>query len=111
MAQWRRAIEEGRPAIVRGLPLGLDDCVRGEVIERLMCNFSVDLARVRRRFALAADAYRADIDRLRSLFDAGAAIMENETLSVTESGMPLLWQVTAAFDARKQPARHASRAA
>jgi len=100
VADWRAAIEAGRPATARGVVLRRDDRVRGLVIERLMCDLRVDLRPVRRRFGLADDFFQAEIDRLRPMAEAGAVIIEDEALSVTEKGRPLIRLVAAAFDTR-----------
>ncbi|MEE8334253.1 MAG: oxygen-independent coproporphyrinogen III oxidase [Alphaproteobacteria bacterium] len=100
VAKWRAAIEQGRPATVRGVILRQDDRVRGTVIERLMCDLHVDLSKVRRRFELEDDFFRAEIDQLRPLADAGAVVVEGDSLSVTEKGRPLVRLVAATFDNR-----------
>jgi len=100
VGKWRASIEQGRPATVRGVVLSEDDRVRGAVIERLMCDLRVDLCKVRRRFRLEDDVFRAEIDRLRPLAEAGAVVIENDALSVTEKGRPLVRLVAAAFDNR-----------
>ena len=41
---WRGALEAGRLPVVRGVALGAEDVFRAKIIERLMCDFSVDLA-------------------------------------------------------------------
>ena len=43
---WRRAIEAGRFATVKGAAFTRDDLARAAVIERLMCDFSVDFGAI-----------------------------------------------------------------
>ena len=47
LAGWRRAIEADRFPVTRGLAFSVEDLARGDVIERLMCDFSVDYRRHR----------------------------------------------------------------
>jgi len=100
IADWRAAIDERRPATVRGVVLDEDDRIRAAVIERLMCDLHVDLRRICGRYALPDEFFQAEIDKLRPLVDAGAVLIEGGGIRVTERGRPLVRLVAAAFDTR-----------
>ena len=99
---YRRAVEDGRLPVARGRALTLEDRVRGDLIERLMCDFAVDLSALARRHpgakslvgSLLADAahlVRHDPDDLVSL--------DGSTLRATARGQPFIRHVASAFDA------------
>jgi oxygen-independent coproporphyrinogen-3 oxidase len=93
-----RAVESGGLASVRGCRLDADDRWRGSVIERLMCDFSVDFT------AVAPDA---DLSRERSMLAPmvgdGLVEMTDSNLIVTELGRPVVRIVAAVFDTFRGP--------
>lgn len=94
VAGYSRAIKAGRFATVRGLALSDEDRVRAAIIERLMCEFTVDLA----EFAGSAQ-FATEIESLDELVDAGLLIVTGDRISLTESGRPFVRLAAAAFDA------------
>jgi oxygen-independent coproporphyrinogen-3 oxidase len=52
---WRAAVGKRELPIVRGVALTDDDRFRGEIIERLMCDFEVDLAALEQSLRIVAD--------------------------------------------------------
>ena len=93
-----RAIEAGDLASVRGRRLDDDDRWRGRVIERLMCDFSVDLAAV----APAADLGR-ELPMLAPMVRDGLVEITDSNLVVTELGRPIVRVVAAVFDVYGRP--------
>lgn len=91
-------LEASSFATVRGLQLTDADQLRGEIIERLMCNFAVDLGEICRRHAVAPEAFIDGIEDLPALLDDGMVQRDGERLLVTERGRPLVRFVCAAFD-------------
>ena len=92
------AIEAGGLASVRGRRLAADDRWRGRVIERLMCDFSVDFAMV----APGADLSR-ELPMLAPMVRDGLVEIADSNLVVTESGRPMVRIVAAVFDAYRGP--------
>lgn len=97
--RYQALIEAGCFASARGLELTAADRLRGEIIERLMCSFSVDLDDVCRRHGASAPSFISEIAQLARLVDDGLVRRDGETLHVTERGRPLVRFVCAAFDA------------
>jgi len=95
---WRDAVRSGHVPIARGIALSAEDRLRRDVIEQVMCTFSVDLQ------ATAAQ-HGADPARL---MDAAPALQElardaliewdGRHVSVTDRGRPFVRAVAAAFD-------------
>jgi oxygen-independent coproporphyrinogen-3 oxidase len=103
------AVTAGRPATARGHAFTDDDRIRADVIERLMCSFSVDLETAAGR---RATQLRAEFDaRIETIFGADTGRMvdtEGFRISVTEEGRPFVRLVASAFDTYldRENARH-----
>jgi oxygen-independent coproporphyrinogen-3 oxidase len=106
---WRERIEAGDLATVRGLALTEDDGLRGEIIERLMCDLLVDVPAVLRRRGFPADFLNSALDTLRPLVADGLARVDHGVITVPEAMRALVRRVASAFDAYLDPAagRHA----
>ena len=108
-AGYQRAVGTGRLATVRGLALTPEDRIRGEVIERLMCDFAVDLDAVAARFDLAPAMFDADLAGMAPLEGEGLVHRDGRKVVVAAEGRPLVRLVAAAFDARlAQAGRHSA---
>lgn len=101
---YRRAIEGGDLPIARGVAVSADDRQRRAVIERLMCEFEVDLE----EFGAPADFADA-LETLRPLLADGVVEQRGSWLRVLPEGRPLVRVVAAAFDRYLRPEvdRHA----
>jgi len=93
-----RAIDAGALPVAKGLALSSEDIWRRAVIERLMCDFAVDLEAIALRFGLAKEAFAADFERLRPLAEDGLAQIDGAQVHITPEGQPLARVVAAAFD-------------
>ncbi len=99
LSAYEDAIRAGRPATVRGLALTADDRLRADVIERLMCDLSVDVAKVCRRNGAEVFALDGAIAQLAPLVEDGLATIDGRFVSATSRGRPFLRLIAAAFDA------------
>ncbi|WP_422011309.1 oxygen-independent coproporphyrinogen III oxidase [Reyranella sp.] len=97
--RYQSMIEAGCFASARGLELTDADRLRGEIIEKLMCSFSVDLDDVCRRHGASARSFVSEVAALPQLVSDGLVQRDGEKLQVTERGRPLVRFVCAAFDA------------
>ncbi|MFI4974359.1 MAG: oxygen-independent coproporphyrinogen III oxidase [Caulobacterales bacterium] len=106
---WRKAVVEGRLATARGVAMTADDRLRGEVIERLMCEFGVDLAAVAARHDRDVDVFAAAGPVLDELQEDGLISRWGSLVTVSEVGRPFVRAVCAAFDAYldRETVRHA----
>jgi oxygen-independent coproporphyrinogen III oxidase len=99
VGSWRRAIESDRFAIVKGVAFTRDDLARAAVIERLMCDFSVDYGEIAEKMlgdVAALDGAQTDLAQLAG---EGVATQEGRHISITEMGRPFMRLVASAFDA------------
>ncbi len=107
--RWRKAIDQGRLPIAKGRALDDDDRLRAAIIERIMCDYAVDLAAVCAGFGVVAREAVADAyDRLVEPVADGLATLDGDRLTITEAGRPLVRIVAACFDVylARAAARH-----
>jgi oxygen-independent coproporphyrinogen-3 oxidase len=93
------AVAGGRLPITRGIALSGDDRPRREIIERLMCALSVDVAAVCRRYRLSADAFDAELAALAPFVDDGLVTLDGHRVIITPTGRAFARVVAATFDA------------
>jgi oxygen-independent coproporphyrinogen-3 oxidase len=94
IAGYARSIAAGRLPVVKGVELTADDKLRARIIERLLCDFAVDLD------ALAPGAdFDAELSRLTPLADAGFIAIDGSRIAILEQGRSFARLAAAAFDA------------
>jgi oxygen-independent coproporphyrinogen-3 oxidase len=99
---YARAVDGGRFAIVKGIAFSDDDRLRSRIIERLMCDLSVDLDTEIAAAPPAArpvDGFAAELAAIAYLTEAGMAEITGRRITVTDRGRPFVRLVAAAFDA------------
>lgn len=96
--QYEAAIADGRPAVARGVRLSDEDRLRRAVIERLMCDLSVDTGAVAATFGEPADRFRTELAGLADLVADGVVRIEGRRIVVPEVARPLIRVVAARFD-------------
>jgi oxygen-independent coproporphyrinogen-3 oxidase len=103
IAGYKRAIEAGHLATARGKAVSIDDSLRARIIERLMCDFAVDLDAFAENQDFA-DAFVA----LAPLADDHLVTIDGRRIAVSEAGRPFVRLVASAFDAylARGDARH-----
>jgi oxygen-independent coproporphyrinogen-3 oxidase len=101
---WLAAVTASRLPVARGLALTEDDRTRRAIIETVMCDLELDLARV------PDDVWRSAEPRLAPLLADGLAALAEGKLTVTPTGRRFVRHVAACFDARlaAAAARHSS---
>ncbi|MCC5865723.1 MAG: oxygen-independent coproporphyrinogen III oxidase [Wenzhouxiangella sp.] len=101
---WSVQLIEGRIPTARGLTRTIDDRLRAEIIERIMCTGSLCYRDMERRFELSFRRYFArEIEQLEALQEDGLIEFRNGGFSVTSSGLLFLRAIAKVFDAYLQP--------
>jgi oxygen-independent coproporphyrinogen-3 oxidase len=110
VGDYRRQIEAGTFAIQRGRRLTAEDRLRRDVIERIMCDFEVDLGKITSAHGRRADHFAPELARLSDLEREGVVSIQGTAVSVEQAYWPLARTVAATFDAYLQPEeqRHAA---
>lgn len=95
---WSRSIAAGRLATARGIGLSRDDRVRRAIIERLMCDMTVDVAAQADRHGLAPTAFTDALGGALPLAADGLVTLARSRITITEAGRPYARIVCALFD-------------
>lgn len=100
LSSYYAALDAGRFPIERGLVLTPDDLLRRHVITQLMCNFTVDLADVERRFGVSFEEYfaRELIELAAGPAAHGFVTMRPDRLQVTMRGRLFVRNICMVFD-------------
>jgi oxygen-independent coproporphyrinogen-3 oxidase len=106
---YRKAIESGQFATARGLTLSQDDRLRRDLIERLMCDLTVDVADICAVHGRDASALMPEFDRIDELARHDLVVREDTRITVPEPARPFVRSVCAVFDQylRSGETRHA----
>ena len=97
---WRKALEAGDLPIARGVSLTDEDRFRGEIIESIMCQRTVDLASVCARHDRSMSDLATESEVLGTMAADGVVTLSRDRLEVTPLGEPLIRSVARVFDHR-----------
>lgn len=97
IARYKEAVEAGKLATERGFHCSAEDVRRRAIINQLMCNFHLELAR--------PEDYPDELRRLRDLAREGLVEVDGGTVSVTPLGRIFVRNVAAVFDGYLDPAQ------
>jgi oxygen-independent coproporphyrinogen III oxidase len=105
---WARAVGDGVLPIAKGHAFTGEDRLRSYVIERLMCDGTVDLAAAAILFGQPAGWYADALPLLEEMANDGFVVLHDARLRMTERGRPLVRVAASAFDLyrRDNAARH-----
>jgi oxygen-independent coproporphyrinogen III oxidase len=92
-------IASGGLSTVKGYALTDDDRLRAEIIERIMCDFAVDLDPICARHGSAAETMLGSSPRLQDLISDGIVEIDGSALALADDSRFLVRSVAAAFDA------------
>jgi oxygen-independent coproporphyrinogen III oxidase len=103
--EWRKAVEAGELSVARGIAVSDDDRLRRAIIERLMCDLEVDLA----KFGKTPEDFAAEIAALKPLAAEGFVLFEGARIMVPPKARAAVRLVASVFDAylAKSSAVHA----
>lgn len=114
LAAWQVAVDEDRLPVCRGVRLSVDDQMRADLIQHLMCQAEIPVSALERRYAIDfASYFQDDLLRLEPLVDDGLVRIEADRIAVTSRGRLLLRNIAMCFDrylARNGVPVHFSRA-
>jgi oxygen-independent coproporphyrinogen-3 oxidase len=96
---YSEAIAAGRLATTRGYALTADDRLRGEIIERIMCEFGADLGEICARHGSVPEQMLLASPRLQDLICDGVVEVDGASLALADDSRFLVRSVAAAFDA------------
>jgi oxygen-independent coproporphyrinogen-3 oxidase len=99
VGNYSRAVTEGKLATVKGIVLSNDDRLRGNIIERLMCDMAVDLDAIAGEFNFdIATDFSEELESLQPFRENGSVLIEGGRIRITEKGRPYMRLVASVFD-------------
>lgn len=98
ISDYQRRIAAGSPATARGRAFAPQDRLRAAVIERIMCDFRVDIDSVCRRFGALPLELSNVGQALDRLIADGVATRDGNVIAMTEVARPLVRVLAAVFD-------------
>lgn len=98
LKQYKESIANGILPTGKGFALKDEDTLRRDIIERLMCDMTVDLGGVCAEHGAQADDFATEVDHLRPLADDGLLTVADGVITMTEVGRPYVRLAAAAFD-------------
>ncbi|MCC6750394.1 MAG: oxygen-independent coproporphyrinogen III oxidase [Deltaproteobacteria bacterium] len=99
LAEYYRRLDEGRLVTERGWVMTDEDRVRRELIERVMCNFYVDLDELARAHGIdAGQAFDRELEELDAMQEGGLLVRRGRTVEVTPLGQMLVRNIAMVFD-------------
>jgi len=96
---YRQAIYSGILPAAKGIGLSTDDKLRRDIIERIMCDLTVDLSEACAAYDVDLASLNKDIEKLAPLSADGICTVEGHRITVSEDGRPFIRLVASAFDA------------
>lgn len=100
LGDWKKALDERRLPIERGLSLTPEDLRRRELVMRVMCDRKLNYADLSNRLKVdVAATYAAEIAGLADLEADGLLVRSATGITVTPRGVPLLRVIAMRFDA------------
>jgi oxygen-independent coproporphyrinogen-3 oxidase len=99
LPSWEAAIDAGRLPVWRGLNLDLDDVLRADLIQQLMCQGEVDIPAIEDRYDIDFKRYFSDaLACLEPLSSDGLVSASPRRISVSLRGRMLLRIIAMCFD-------------
>lgn len=99
-----RAIDSDQLAISKGYQLTLDDRIRRDVIQSLMCQTMISFNSISSRYNIDFfDYFHSEIRQLVPMVIDGLIILDKNQVTVTPSGQLLLRNIAMVFDAYLKP--------
>lgn len=99
LGRYAERIYRGEFATAKGYALSSDDRLRAELIERIMCDFGVDLGQVCRTHGTSPHTLLGSLPKLEALERDGIIRLDGTVLEVTDDARSLVRSVASAFDA------------
>ena len=101
--EYQNALASSHLGTSRGLVCNQDDRIRREVIQQLMCNFSLEFTTIEQQFNLDFRGYFAELwPQLSAMASDGLIQLDSDAIVVLPAGRLLVRSVCMVFDAYLQ---------
>jgi len=96
---WASRLAEKESAMVRGLSLSAEDCLRRDIITTLMCQFVIEVSQIEARIPQPfSDYFAEELRLLAPMQDDGLLRITPERIQVTAKGRLLVRHICLCFD-------------
>lgn len=97
--EYENHLKKGEIPVFRGIELEADDVLRRHVINQLMCNNSLDIKKIEKRWKINFSKYfKSSMHNLQQMADDGLLTIEETRLTITISGRLLARSICMQFD-------------
>jgi len=98
VAEYKRRVRAGEFAAEKGIAVSTEDKFRRDIIERLMCDFTVDLVEIQTNYELDRDFFDEEIKRLNGFIEDDLLTLDGGKIMVNRDGQFLIRTICAVFD-------------
>ncbi|MEP3246864.1 MAG: oxygen-independent coproporphyrinogen III oxidase [Sneathiella sp.] len=105
---YERLVTNNGFAVHKGIQVSTDDKMRREIIERLMCDLTVNLSEILKKYDQPADYLAEEMQKLVPYQQDGLLALEGSKITITDEGRVLVRTICAVFDTYlgKGPGKH-----
>ena len=97
--EYESYLKQNKIPVFRGIELENDDILRREVINQLMCNNSLDIKKLEKKWGINFRKYfESSLENLQKMADDGLLTIEKSKITVTTSGRLLARSICMQFD-------------
>lgn len=97
--EYESYLKQDKIPVFRGIELENDDILRREIINQLMCNNSLDIKKLEKKWGINFNKYFASsLENLQQMADDGLLNIEKTKLTITTSGRLLARSICMLFD-------------
>ena len=99
ISAYQRKVNAGVNPVIKGVKLSADDLLRREVINELLCHFTLDFESIEKRFDIKFTDYFADaLNHLQPMVEDQLISVTDSDISVQPKGRLLIRHICMAFD-------------
>ena len=97
--EYESYLKQDKIPVFRGIELENDDILRREIINQLMCNNSLDIKKLEKKWGINFNKYfESSLENLQQMADDGLLNIEKTKLTITTSGRLLARSICMLFD-------------
>ncbi len=97
--EYESYLKQNKIPVFRGIELENDDILRREIINQLMCNNSLDITKLEKKWGIEFKQYfKSSLENLQKMADDGLLNIEKTKITITTSGRLLARSICMQFD-------------
>ena len=97
--EYESYLKQNKIPVFRGIELENDDILRREIINQLMCNNSLDITKLEKKWGIDFKQYfKSSLENLQKMADDGLLNIEKTKITITTSGRLLARSICMQFD-------------